>query len=445
MSGLWSQLFDLPPADDVVLTLQIDKKYAGQNATVELQFKDYDGNFVFSKQYSTQVDELGVVKTTITGESPDPVLSLADWGRMFTLCTTVHLEDGSEATIMNPVTSIPRANYSGYAENAGSLNNNTLSDQPISVLQFMGMQTEEKRTVLVESETSNQIKKLDVTDFVRCEKAKSPVNGEEIDVLRIGSGSPKPIFFGGSTPDSIQNYITMCALLEDLFHAFGVKTLPLRSPVQHNTAAIFADNSANEMSAGLLAQAQTWGVYASGQNGAVAITNGPANGAGTTGFVATAPASGGFKYALYANSNGLTGSWAAALFGNSFHTGTLTMSSDARLKSEVRAQSHTLDKVMLLKPSQYTYRQDTPFGLPQGLHHGFLAQEMEEIFPELVSDISMPLSLDPQEMYKSETTTYKGINYIEMISILTSALQELNAKVDKQAKEIHELHALLKK
>jgi hypothetical protein len=218
--------------------------------------------------------------------------------------------------------------------------------------------------------------------------------------------------------------------------------------VHHNTAAIFADNTLSAMSAGVLSNAQTWGVYGTGQNGLVGISTGTGSGAGTWGSVSVAPETGGFKYALYGNSMGFTGSWAAALFGNSFHTGTLTMSSDARLKTEIRSHSNTLDKVMQLKPSLYSYRQDTPYGLPQGLHHGFLAQDVEQIFPELVSDIAMPLTLDPQEMWKGGSTEYKGINYIEMISILTSALQELNtsltAKIDAQAKEIEALRAQLK-
>jgi hypothetical protein len=65
----------------------------------------------------------------------------------------------------------------------------------------------------------------------------------------------------------------------------------------------------------------------------------------------------------------------------------------------------------------------------------------------LVSDIAMPKDTDPQKMYKSPTEVYKGINYTEMISILTSALQELNttlnAKIDAQAAEIAELKKLI--
>jgi hypothetical protein len=213
--------------------------------------------------------------------------------------------------------------------------------------------------------------------------------------------------------------------------------------ISHNTAAIYADNSESPASAGVLANAQTWGFYGTAQNGMVGISTGPGNGAGMWGALGQAPDSGGFKYALFGNSMNFTGGWAAAIFGNGFYTGTWSMSSDARLKSEVRAQSGALEKVMLLRPSRYRYRQDTPYSLPDGIHYGFLAQEMEVVFPDLVSDVSMPLSTDPDEMYTSGSTQYKAINYIEMISILTSAMQEMNARIDTQAKEIAELQKAL--
>jgi hypothetical protein len=257
--------------------------------------------------------------------------------------------------------------------------------------------------------------------------------------------------FGPSTPAEIENYITICTpTAHNVLHGFAVDMKGQVPPnahsptVSHNTAAIFADNTENAQSAGVLSQAQTWGVYGSGQNGVVGISTGAGNGAAAWGSVSQAPGSGGFKYALYGNSMAFSGSWAAALFGNGFYTGTWSMSSDARLKTEVRAQTDALTKIMQLRPAQYKYRQDTPFGLPDGIHHGFLAQELEEVFPELVSDITMPEDPDPQKMYASSTTQYKAINYIEMITILTSAIQELNGKIDDQAREIAALKEQLK-
>jgi hypothetical protein len=47
-------------------------------------------------------------------------------------------------------------------------------------------------------------------------------------------------------------------------------------------------------------------------------------------------------------------------------------------------------------------------------------------------------------MGTSETVQYKAINYIELIPMLTSALQELNAKVEAQAVEIARLSTELK-
>ncbi len=444
------------PAFDpgVTWTAQVGKEFAGQFVIVEMYYKDFNDNIVYDETQGGTVDANGFLSFVVGhGSTPDK-LKAEDFLRISTFCWGIGL-DSAPVDGMQAVTSAPKANVAAHAVNAEKLNNSTVAKNTVTPLEFSTVKPDEIKSVLVQTtgpeEGDGMIRRVDVTDFIACEKTTSPITGDMIDVLRIGTGQLKPIVFGGETPTLLEHFITICGLIDDFRHVLTVKALlaeevgPRRSA--HNSAAIYADNSANEMSAGVLALAQTWGLYGTAQNGVVGITNGLSNGAGITGFVGNAPDAGGFKYGLYGNSNSQAGSWGLAIFGNGFHTGTLTMSSDARLKTEIRAQSKALDKVMQLRPSSYTYRQDTPYSLPSGIHHGFLAQDVEQIFPELVSDISMPLSLDPQSIYKSETTEYKGINYIEMIAILTSAIQELNtslnAKIDEQAKEIAELRVKL--
>ena len=56
-----------------------------------------------------------------------------------------------------------------------------------------------------------------------------------------------------------------------------------------------------------------------------------------------------------------------------------------------------------------------------------MAQELEEIYPELVSQVVHPIYNDKQELIGKET--YKSVNYIGLISELTAAINELNAKI----------------
>ncbi|MBN1186453.1 MAG: tail fiber domain-containing protein, partial [Bacteroidales bacterium] len=66
-----------------------------------------------------------------------------------------------------------------------------------------------------------------------------------------------------------------------------------------------------------------------------------------------------------------------------------------------------------------------------GRHYGFTAQELEEVFPELVST-----EAHPPEDEKGEPLIYKSINYIEMIPILTQAIQEQQEEIEDLKKEL---------
>ena len=125
------------------------------------------------------------------------------------------------------------------------------------------------------------------------------------------------------------------------------------------------------------------------------------------------------------------------------------MSSDEQLKTHITPQADALNKIMGLKPATYKYRSGTPYSFTDKIHHGFLAQDVEEIFPELVENIKMPTDPTPEKMASSPVVEFKGIDYTGMISILTGAIQELNtsltAKIAAQAAEIEELHKLINK
>ncbi|MBK9654671.1 MAG: tail fiber domain-containing protein [Rhodanobacteraceae bacterium] len=67
-------------------------------------------------------------------------------------------------------------------------------------------------------------------------------------------------------------------------------------------------------------------------------------------------------------------------------TGTISTLSDARLKSDVGNYSGALDQIAALRPVHYRYTDagKAPFQ-PEGTHLGFIAQEVQQVFPEWVS------------------------------------------------------------
>ena len=64
-----------------------------------------------------------------------------------------------------------------------------------------------------------------------------------------------------------------------------------------------------------------------------------------------------------------------------------------------------------LEPKVFTYKDD-----PIKKHYGFIAQDMEKIYPELVKDSVMG---------------FKTINYIEMIPLLVSKINSMQKEIDE--------------
>jgi hypothetical protein len=429
---------------------------SGEDVNVHVMYKNLLGEVIYSEDHTGILDFYSYLTLDI-GKGMNPVpgpLTKEIVQDIHSLCwkATVDLDagpvmiEGEDELFINI-----RSRIADEAKNSQKLDGNIFDDELLDIIELLSAPDDVTISFLTHDVVipGGRIRGVALRDLVRSAQAPSIETGEMVDLHCIGTGDQKPIVFGKDIPEELRDFYTVCIpYLEALWHGLAIKLLGTASPTtSHNTAAIFADNTQNDRSAGVLAQARTWGVYGSAANGIVGVSTGDGNGAGISGIVGAAPASGGFKYAIYGNSQSQPSSWAGAFFGNGFYTGTWTMSSDARLKTEIRSQTSSLDKILQLKPSSYFYRQDTPYNLPQGLHHGFIAQEMEQVLPELVTDIEMPLNPDPQEMYKGGSTPYKGINYIEVISLLTGAVQEMNAsfkaQLDAQAKEIEELKKMI--
>jgi hypothetical protein len=106
-------------------------------------------------------------------------------------------------------------------------------------------------------------------------------------------------------------------------------------------------------------------------------------------------------------------------------TGAYTQSSDGRLKSGVEKLGATLSKLQQLQPLQYYYK-NAKKAEPT---IGFIAQEVAPIFPELVS--------------YSEADDLYGINYAGFSVVAIKAIQEQQAIIEAQQKQIEMLEKRL--
>jgi Chaperone of endosialidase len=114
--------------------------------------------------------------------------------------------------------------------------------------------------------------------------------------------------------------------------------------------------------------------------------------------------------------------------GNAYASGSFINASDERLKKNITPLSRSLPILMQLSGYHYNWKDETA---DASLQLGFLAQEVEKYFPELV---------------KTNDKGMKGINYIGLIPVVVTAMKEqqksietLQKTMEMLQKEIEEL------
>ena len=115
-----------------------------------------------------------------------------------------------------------------------------------------------------------------------------------------------------------------------------------------------------------------------------------------------------------------------------FYANSVNTTSDARLKTNItEVKQSSLEKIQELRPVQFTWNPIEDFHISdttstkktylsedldyKRLHYGFLAQEVQKLYPELVQE---------------DGDGYLSINYIELIPLLVQAVQELSVEVE---------------
>jgi hypothetical protein len=102
--------------------------------------------------------------------------------------------------------------------------------------------------------------------------------------------------------------------------------------------------------------------------------------------------------------------------GQGFFTGDVTTNgsaSDERLKENIKPLEKGLETIEQIKTYTFNYKDR-----PQDTHPGVIAQEIEELVPEVVYDIEM------------EAGTYKAVRYQQLVPLLINAIKDLSEKVN---------------
>jgi hypothetical protein len=130
-------------------------------------------------------------------------------------------------------------------------------------------------------------------------------------------------------------------------------------------------------------------------------------------------------YLYFVNS---AGNVAGYVIQNGTTTVSYTTSSDYRLKENIVPMTGALDKVLQLKPVNYTWKQDGSDG------QGFIAHELQEVVPDCVTGEKD--AVDEEGNIKPQ-----GIDTSFLVATLTAAIQEMKAIIDAQSVTINALKA----
>ncbi len=163
------------------------------------------------------------------------------------------------------------------------------------------------------------------------------------------------------------------------------------------------------------------------------------------GVLGHAQGSGDFgRYGIFGHTLNASDSMYAGYFaGNLVYTGGFYSLSDVMFKTNLEPLDGALEKVLSLEPRRYRFKAENVSArvpLPSGEHYGLIAQEVEEVLPELVGNLLHPAVPDPKSgKPKNESFRYKGINYIELIPILVQAIKEQQETINKLKDEVEAL------
>jgi hypothetical protein len=122
-------------------------------------------------------------------------------------------------------------------------------------------------------------------------------------------------------------------------------------------------------------------------------------------------------------------------------------SSDARLKKDIKPLGKTLDLIKKLEGVSYEFdhAKHPSLNLPYGKQLGLLAQDLEKVFPELVTNTTFPGENDSDGKPIEPAFDIKGVNYLGLIPVLISGMQEQQALIEDKQSQIEVLTARLDK
>jgi hypothetical protein len=417
---------------------------------------------VYSETHFVTTDDLGHVNLVVgTGTPLTGSFTSIDWGAgVYYLGIELNTGAGLVSMGTSQLFSVP---YALYSQTAGTTTNNNQDLQAVlnnGNFALTDLTTSQNNhAILLNSKGGS-----DPNNFYR--GFNSVLNNQTGQTLNGQNRAIQSSVFGSNDGTAMG----LASFVADAAYTYGVYGIAnTTSNYNNQIQKIGVWGLARDMS-----NANTYGVAGTARDSET--TN-----IGVGGFCTNGNTTAGTNYGLYANVNSVTSTgnnygvystvsngvnnYAGYFNGDVTITGTLVQPSDRKLKREIKPLNSTLEKINQLVPVSYYYEKTSSnINLPTRLQYGFIAQDLESIFPELVVNQTVDASpIYPKDDIKSgikeldenltSTTVsntaknnsngqkeeFKGINYTGLISILTEGIKEQQAQIKLLLEKVQNL------
>lgn len=208
----------------------------------------------------------------------------------------------------------------------------------------------------------------------------------------------------------------------------------------------YADGQGNTTASGLnISIGGTFKGYGSLTNfGVIGIGQGVAATNTCYGGMFDADGTAGTYYGIHAEApTSIATSYAGYFTGNVFVNGTTSgvgylVASDQKFKKDIVTVKNGLEIIKNINATKYNYDKESfkMMNFPETSQYGFIAQNLEKYAPELVAEQTMAAQYDREGNKTSDEVNFKAVNYIQMIPLLTSAVQELDKNATDKSKAL---------
>lgn len=358
-------------------------------------------------------DDVSFRRLAFTNDPDDVLLGDGTWGTVTGIGGVLGAHNGTSMSTIN-------TDLVSFGQDVGDPNNpgQLLSDREVPMegfdIQFNGIGVPDGN--LVSFGQPNVI-----TGYERS-KVHVYNNHENVAISGYTDASNLTPFF--SRQFGVSGYITNAE--SDISAA--VHGLAENSAVGMQGTGVFGEASNNTLNIGV--------------RGTVFDDNALANYGGNFGAFGTAQT----NYGIFCSAFGAMGDDWAGFFGGALFAQSQTIGSDSLLKQNIQQLTNATDILNQLNPVSFDFKQDPELErlhLPQENQFGLIAQEVEQVLPDLIKNVTAPATFDSLGNQVYAPLSFKGLNQEAFIPILIQGFKEQQVTVDSLQNELSQKDSLI--